>query len=71
MAPAGNTPVGPLIAAVCGPVVDHVDGLGGVHAAVAVVGGGVLDLNREDLVGFKGMGAAVLIATQCQQLKVN
>ena len=40
---------GPLVAAaVHGPVVDHVDGFGGVHAAVAAVGGGVLGLDVED-----------------------
>ena len=59
----GDGPVGPLVAAaVCGPVVDHVDGLGGVHAAVPAVGGGVLYLDGEDLVGFKGVGAAIFIA---------
>ena len=53
----GDGPVGPLVAAaICGPVVDHVDGLGGVHAAVAAVGGGVLNLDREDLVGAQRCG---------------
>ena len=59
----GDGPVGPLVAAaVCGPVVDHVDGLGGVHAAVAAVGGGVLRLDGEGLIGFKGVGAIISIA---------
>ena len=67
----GDGPVGPLVsAAVCGPVVDHVDGLGGIHAAVTAVGGGVLDLDRENLVGLKSVGAVVLIAVcgwDCKQ----
>ena len=59
----GDGLVGPLVsAAVCGPVVDHVDGFGGVHAAVAAVGGGVLHLDREDLIWLKGVGAVVLVA---------
>jgi len=64
-------PVRPLVgAAVCGPVVDHVDGLGGVHAAVAAVDGGVPNLDGEDLVGFKGVDAVVLVAVcgwDCKQ----
>ena len=47
----GDGPFGSLVAAaVCGPVVDHVDGFGVVHATVAAVGGGVLYLDREDMV---------------------
>ena len=58
----GDGPVGPLVAAaVCGPVVDHVDGLGGVYAAAAAVGGGVPDLDGEDLIGLKGVETAVLV----------
>lgn len=59
----GDSPVGPLVATtVCSPVVDHVDGLDGVHAAVAAVGGSVPNLDGEDLVGLKGVGAVVLVA---------
>lgn len=58
----GDGPVGPLVAAaVGGPVVDHVDGFGEVHAAVAALRGGVPDLDREDLIGFKSMRTTVFV----------
>ena len=59
---SSDGPVPLVAAAVCGPVVDHVDGFGGVHATVAAVGGGVLRLDGEGLIGFKGVGAIISIA---------
>ena len=60
---AGEGLLAPLIAAPAGvPVVDHVGGFGGVHAAVASAGPRVLHLDGQDLIGGKGINAFVLVA---------
>lgn len=60
----------PLVtAAVRGPVVDHIDGLGGVHMAVPAAGSGVFHLNWIDLAGFKGADAPALVVLRRPELR--
>ena len=59
----GESLLAPLIAAPAGvPVVDHIGGFGGVHAAVTPAGSCVLHLDGQHLIGRKGINAFVLVA---------
>ena len=59
---SGKRLVAPFVAAaVRGPVVDHVDGLGGIHAAVPAAGPGVLYLNRQNVIGLEGEDAYIFV----------